>query len=179
MVSEMKVTPDNMTAADQGRIFEVVKKAAGDFEGLGIAAISSACNLEREALLARACTEPFLEQQGSRFDAPTVRTELEKPFALQPLPDELVIDFALSTCEKAPACPMTAPTEPGNRVWIHMDANDAEKAWGPTVGVSVEDIMLHELLHICGEREYDGTIRYNWAGVSVIRRLIEQAAPPA
>lgn len=37
----------------------------------------------------------------------------------------------------------------------------------------IEDIIYHELLHICGEIICDGNIRYNWVGIVAIKKLLK------
>lgn len=54
-----------------------------------------------------------------------------------------------------------------------MDYSNKSLSWRG-FNASIEEITYHELLHACGDVEYDGILRHNIIGVECVKKLIAQ-----
>ena len=61
-----------------------------------------------------------------------------------------------------------------NQIYVYkgsFNLRDGGYYWGD---MSIKDVLYHELLHACGDVQYDGIIRHNFIGVESIKQLIKE-----
>jgi hypothetical protein len=105
--------------------------------------------------------------QGQR--APSAMQELAIPFAQFAWPALVTVILAANPAahQLAPACPMgTLPGAP-----LLVVAPSLVAPHGLTCGLTIDQIVFHEAIHLCGDTLGDTIPRMNWAGVGAISRL--------
>lgn len=152
-----------------------VVRAAKLFLSQGVGAVEVACNAERERLLreldGRPADAPLAERGLPDSTVADARRELAPLFQLQEPPPTLIVDLRQERHPENSSIPMDANRTAGvirvfASVWDHTTLR------GRRSPESLLDITFHEMLHVCGEVQHDGIIRYNWAGAGGVKRLL-------
>jgi hypothetical protein len=100
----------------------------------------------------------------------SVCAELTPPFAGLTFPANLVVEFGgQPPGNLSPDCPMACQ---GSTIFVYSQSINAATMKASTIGMTVEQLTLHELIHASGDWQNDTHVRMNWAGVGALFRAL-------
>jgi hypothetical protein len=171
----------------------IINDACYKFFSIGIDKVEDACNNRINEIIAE-CKAKHLDDsinltheisgtiiQSNIYNCKDVTSQLYKPFKLfTPEFIEVYIrkeknnDWPAQACKEKPIIEaflgsMELEDDTHTLIW-RINQNDNKFNRFPYY---IEDVIYHELLHICGEITCDGTIRYNWVGIVAIHKLLK------
>lgn len=150
-----------------------IEKACKSFFECGVENIQDCCNATRLRLLrkwqGRDLNSYMLEETLTETKYSDAIKEASLPFKLyQPEMIEIyVIEGEKS--KKNEARPMETFTDERNKraeIYVYLDRITIDYT-------DIEKITYHELLHACGESQWDGIVRYNLIGVNCVEELLQ------
>jgi len=172
----------------EGRqVWAVLSETATKFFSLDLGDIQVACNRRRELLL-QEWQHKSLDSVMSEYGLPDVTygkgiEEARPPFDLfHPLRISVCIWAQRQSCgnEGLAAMELEIVDKEGRYARLHvflrtLDKVDRDFHWRGFC-MPIEDILIHELLHACGDAPWrgrvDGIIRHNIIGIEAVKRLL-------
>ena len=162
-------------------VFELANKINEAFFKLGLDVLAFECNKRREIFLdrwrERSREDRISDDALSEFTYQTGVTELSPSFELLQ-PERIlthIVATLYSTNANVPALVYSSP-ERQTIKYLYIFLPALEKLEGiyywSWARMLFEDVVVHELLHTCGEVQYNGIIRYNFIGVNTIKPLL-------
>lgn len=164
----MKISLWSTFQRPDGKSFEdTVRTAISQFETLGCDDIAEACNKEREHHWKEALKLSPEDKYLGKYKAKVWVKELASPFQLA-LPTDLNVTILHDV-------PALYQDRAGVLVFFqkfHRTGNHWQTI--PEHGKdSLSSSVWHELLHVCGDNENDGSIRHGYCGARVIEILVK------
>lgn len=162
-------------------ILAIVNETANIFFTLPLSSIEAACNVRRQKYLSewqqKNPRENILDMEVSIYTYETGISEILLAFKLSS-PDKIFINIFDSHYSDVPEVPaFVYPKDPNIKtkylnIYLPHFIKYNIKYYCNSINMLLEDILIHEFLHCCGEITHDGTIRYNFIGINAIKPLM-------
>ena len=166
------------------KVWQLLNETARRFFSLPLANIQAACNNRRQ-LLVNQWRHRDAHSYMSDYGLPDITfktgiSEAEPPFDLfRPIKVEVCIWANKVSRGNQGLAPMEVGIFDGGRhARLHVYLSKFEERCGSfyvrEANESLEDILIHELLHVCGDTQHDGIVRHNIIGIMAVKPLLRQ-----